>query len=95
MTQDRGDLTAAQHAYTQALAIFQMLTGPDPGNTDWLQELGLAYCRFGDVAQERGDPRAKHAFVRYQAVFERLTELDPANADWRRELAAARRRSGG
>jgi hypothetical protein len=77
------------------VAIFQRLTELDRDDTDWLEELGLAYCRLGDVAQELDDPCAEHAFNRYEAAFERLTRMDPDNANWRWELAEARRRTGG
>ena len=91
----RGDLAAAEQAFSQSLAISERLTTLDPANTGWQRELAVAYNRVGDVAQARGDlAAAEQAFSQYLAIFERLTTLDPANTDWQRGLADAQSRIG-
>ena len=95
MAQARGDLTAADHAYTQYLAIIEQLATRDPANTSWQRELAFAHSRVGGVAQARGDlTAADQAYTQYLAIFERLAALDPANTDWQRNLAAAHSWSG-
>ena len=90
MAQARGDLAAAEQAYTQNLAISERLAGLDPANTGWQQDLAVAYSPVGDVAQARGDlAAAEQAFAQYLAISERLAGLDPANTGWQRELAVA------
>ena len=42
---ERGDLSAAEHAFTRYLAIFEQLTGLDPANTEWQRELAAAHSR--------------------------------------------------
>ena len=42
---ERGDLSAADHAFTHYLAIFERLTALDPANTDWQRELAAAHSR--------------------------------------------------
>src|SRR5260370_23905078 len=78
VAQARGDLTAAEHAYTQYQTICQQLTALDPANTDWQRDLALAHSRVGDVAQARGDlTAAEHAYTQYQTICQQLTTLDP------------------
>lgn len=86
---------AAERAFEQDLAISQRLAELDPDDTGWQEGLATAWNQVGDVAQDRGDPRAEHAYLSYEAAFERLTGMDPDNANWRWELAEARRRTGG
>ena len=53
--QARGDLTAAEQAYTQYLAISEQLAARDPANTGWQRDLTVARSRVGDMTQARGD----------------------------------------
>ena len=93
MARARGNLSAAEQAFTQSLAISERLTALDPANTDWQQNLAVTYRLIGDVAQARGDlAAAEQAFTQSLAISERLTALDPADAEWQRDLAAAHRR---
>ena len=95
VAQARGDLAAAEQAYTQELAISERLAALDPANTGWQRELARAYGGVGDVAQARGDlAAAEQAFTQYLAISERLAALDPANTGWQRWLAVAYRRVG-
>ena len=90
MAQARGDLAAAEQAFTQYLAISERLAGLDPANTGWQQDLAVAYSRLGGVAQARGDlAAAEQAYAQDLAISERLAALDPANTGWQQELAVA------
>jgi hypothetical protein len=46
----RGDLAAAEQAFTQSLAIFGRLAARDPANTGWQRGLAAARSRVGDVS---------------------------------------------
>ena len=95
MAQARGDLAAAEQAFTQSLAISEQLAGLDPTNTGWQQGLAVAHSRVGDVAQARGDlAAAEQAFTQSLAISEQLAGLDPANTGWQRDLAVAYSRVG-
>ena len=88
MAQARGDLAAAEQAFTQSLAVSERLAGLDPANTGWQRDLAVAYSSLGGVAQARGDlAAAEQAFAQDLAISERLAALDPANTGWQRELA--------
>ena len=78
VAQARGDLAAAEQAYTQELVISERLAGLDPANTGWQRALAAAYGRVGDVAQARGDlAAAEQAFTQYLAISERLAAARP------------------
>ncbi len=95
VAQARGDLAAAERAFTQTLAISERLAALDPTNTGWQRELAVAHSRVGDVAQARGDlAAAERAFTKALAISERLATLDPTNTDWQRNLAVAHSRVG-
>jgi len=47
VVQARGDLTAAEHAYRQALTISQQLAQADPGNAGGQQDLARVYGQLG------------------------------------------------
>ena len=95
MAQARGDLTAADQAYTQSRAIIERLAARDPANTSWQRELAVAHSQVGVVAQARGDlTAADQAYTQYLAISERLAALDPANTDWQQNLAVAHAGSG-
>ena len=95
MAQARGDLAAAEQAFTQYLAISERLAALDPTNTGWQQALAVAYNRVGDVAQARGDlAAAEQAYAQDLAISERLAALDPANTGWQEDLAATYRSLG-
>ena len=90
VAQARGDLAAAERAFTQDLTISERLAVLDPANTGWQRELAVAYSSVGDVAQDRGDlAAAEQAFTQSLAISERLAALDPANTGWQRGLAVA------
>ena len=90
VAQERGDLTAAEHAYAEDLAISERLAGLDPAKAAWQQDLAMAYAQVGGVAEERGDlTAAEQAYTRSLTIREQLAALDPANTTWQRDLAAA------
>ena len=93
MAQERGDLAAAEQAYTQDRDVSERLAALDPANTSWQQDLAVTYRSLGDVAQERGDlAAAEQAYTQELAVFERLAALDPANTGWQEGMTSARNR---
>jgi hypothetical protein len=96
LAQTRGDLTAAEQAYAQAMAISERLAALDPTNTDWQQDLAITYNQIGDLAKARGDlTGAEQAYAQDLAISERLAALDPTNTRWQQNLAAARNRVHG
>src|SRR6185437_3015303 len=88
--QRRGDLTEAERAFAENLAISERLAGQDPGNAGWQWELGVACSYLGNVALERGDlAAAEKLFGRNLDIVHRLAERDPGYAGWQRDLAVA------
>jgi len=88
--QRRGDLTEAERAFAENLAISERLAGQDPGNAGWQWELGVACSYLGNVALERGDlAAAEKLFSRNLDIVRRLAERDPGYAGWQRDLAVA------
>ena len=93
VAQARGDVAAAEQAYTQDLAISDRLAALDPTNTDWQEDLAATYRSLGDLAEARGDvAAAEQAYTQELAIYQRLTTLDPANTSWQEALTAARSR---
>src|SRR5207249_6103277 len=67
------------------------LTNKDQANTEWLQGLGSAQNRMGDVLEARGLPdAARRAFDDALAIDQELVTRNPRNPDWQRNLAVAR-----
>jgi tetratricopeptide (TPR) repeat protein len=91
----QGDLTQAQAAFDQYLAISRRLAEQDPSNAGWQRELAVAYNRVGGVLQAQGRlEAAQAAFDQNLVISRRLAEQDPSNADWQRDLALACLRNG-
>ena len=71
VAQARGDLSAAEQAFTKYLAISNRLTAQDPVHASWQRDLAAAHRRMGDVAQARDDlSAAEQAFTQYLAISE-------------------------
>jgi tetratricopeptide (TPR) repeat protein len=87
---EHGDLTEAEQAFAENLAISERLAEQDPGNVSWQWELEVACSRLGSVALERGDlAAAADLFGRNLDISQRLAERDPGDAGRQRDLAAA------
>ncbi|AUB83351.1 tetratricopeptide repeat protein [Candidatus Thiodictyon syntrophicum] len=92
----RGQLTAAQAAFGESLAIIRRLAERDPSNAGWQRELAVAHSNVGDVLQAQGQlAAAQAAFGETLGIIRRRAEQDPGNTGWQRDLAVAHCRVGG
>ena len=90
-----GELTTAQQAYAEDLAISEELAELHPASHSLRWDLGCAFGRVGQLEQLRGNLiSADAAYNQCLAIFRRLSGLDPANIGWLRELALAYCRCG-
>jgi tetratricopeptide (TPR) repeat protein len=81
----KGQLAAAQAAYSEYLAIFQKLTEQDPANIGWQRELAMAHGRVGKVRQaQRQLDAAQAAFLARLTINRHLVEKDAHNAGSKR-----------
>jgi len=87
---NRGQLEPALLAFRQALAQTRALYDANPGNNDYLFELGQAEFWVGYVAWQRGDlGGAYQSMQRYMEYSRELSRREPANDDYRLELSYA------
>jgi tetratricopeptide (TPR) repeat protein len=87
---NRGQLEPALLAFRQALAQTRALYDANPGNNDYLFELGQAEFWVGYVAWQRGDlGGAYQSMQRYMEYSRELSRRSPANDDYRLELSYA------
>jgi tetratricopeptide (TPR) repeat protein len=87
---NRGQLEPALLAFRQALAQTRALYDANPGNNDYLFELGQAEFWVGYVAWQRGDlAGAYQSMQRYMEYSRELSRREPANDDYRLELSYA------
>jgi tetratricopeptide (TPR) repeat protein len=87
---NRGQLEPALLAFRQALAQTRALYEANPGNNDYLFELGQAEFWVGYVAWQRGDlGGAYQSMQRYMEYSRELSRRSPANDDYRLELSYA------
>jgi tetratricopeptide (TPR) repeat protein len=92
---EHGDLTEAEQAFAENLAISERLAEQDPGNVSWQWDLAAAWSCVGDVALGRGDlAAAADAFGRDLVIAQRLAELDPGNSGWQEDLGLTWNRIG-
>ncbi|KFL35690.1 TIR domain-containing protein [Arenimonas donghaensis] len=87
---NQGKLEAALESFEQALAQARQLHESEPGNNDYLFELGQAEFWVGYVAWERGQldkaEAAMHNYLRHSLV---LHHREPGDADYELELSYA------
>jgi tetratricopeptide (TPR) repeat protein len=84
------ELEPALKAFQQALAQTRVLHEANPGNNDYLFELGQAEFWVGYVAWQRGNlDGAYQSMLRYMECSRELSERAPQNADYLLELAYA------
>ncbi len=88
MLKSQGNLTEAQNAYQQNLAIFGHLVKMDPTNGAWQNNLAAAYERVGDLLLAQGNvPEAIKAYQDDLAISEQLVKTAPNNTAWQRDLS--------
>jgi CRP/FNR family cyclic AMP-dependent transcriptional regulator len=88
--QAQGDLTAAQAAFGESIAISRRLVEEDPGNALWQRGLAVTLGRTGDLLRSHGKLKAaQEAFEESLAISQRLAEQDPNDVGWQRDLAIA------
>jgi tetratricopeptide (TPR) repeat protein len=89
----QGDLLAAMHSFSTALAIAERLTKADPNNAGWQRGLAVSHNKVGNVLKAQGNlAAALDHFTASLAIRERLAKAD--NAGWQRELAVSHDRVG-
>jgi len=87
---NQGHLEPALKAFTQALAQTRALYDANPGNNDYLFELGQAEFWVGYVAWQRGDlDGAYQSMQRYMQHSRELSRRAPGNDDYVLELSYA------
>ncbi len=87
---NRGQLEPALLAFRKALAQTRALYDANPGNNDYLFELGQAEFWVGYVAWQRGDlGSAYQSMQRYMEYSRELTTRLPGNDDYLLELSYA------
>ena len=90
-----GDITGALAAASQAQQVFANLAAANPGSTDDLRELSVAYNRVGDVKKAQGDlVGALTAYQASLAMRQRLAQSDPSRAVWQRDVSVSYSRIG-
>lgn len=93
--QAQGNLSAAQAAFDEALAISRRLVAQDLSNIECQRELGVALNRVGDVLLAQGKLEAARAvFDEALIMSRRLAEREPDEPGGQRELAVALNRTG-
>lgn len=86
----QGELEPALKAFKQSLMQSKALYETDPGNNDYLFELGQAEFWVGYIAWERGDLKsAEPYFQNYMQYSRELLARDPDNSDYNMELSYA------
>ena len=86
----QGKLEPALKAFEQALIQSRNLHKAEPGNNEYLFELGQAEFWAGYVAWERGDlSKADDYFQNYMKYSRELQRRGPENSDYTLELAYA------
>jgi tetratricopeptide (TPR) repeat protein len=91
--QARNELTAAQAAFEESVAISRGLVEADRENVVWQRNLAVTLGRMGDVLKAQGNLEgAQAAFDESLAISQRVTEQDPSNIGWQQDLAIARGR---
>lgn len=86
----QGALEPALEAFKQSLIQSEALYKTDPGNNDYLFELGQAEFWVGYIAWDRGDlGQAEAAFQKYMRYSRELLAREPANSDYNMELSYA------
>lgn len=86
----QGELEPALKAFKQSLIQSEALYKTDPGNNDYLFELGQAEFWVGYIAWDRGDlGQAEAAFQKYMRYSRELLAREPANSDYNMELSYA------
>lgn len=86
----QGELEPALKAFKQSLMQSKALYDTDPGNNDYLFELGQAEFWVGYIAWERGDLKsAEPYFQNYMQYSRELLAREPDNSDYNMELSYA------
>jgi tetratricopeptide (TPR) repeat protein len=81
-----GDLTQAQAAVQEGLAIVRKLAAADPGNTSLQRDVYVFLTRLGDVELAAGErSQALTSFVDGLAIARALIAGDPDNSGWQRD----------
>lgn len=87
---NQGQLEPALKAFRQALAQTRALHDANPGNNDYLFELGQAEFWVGYVAWQHGDlANAYQSMQRYMQYSRELSTRAPADENYRLELSYA------
>jgi tetratricopeptide (TPR) repeat protein len=86
----QGDMTKANEAARNDIAIADRMARADPGNAGWQHALSVAYDQLGDVLQAQGDlAGALKSYQEALTIDDRQAKADPANTGWQRELSVA------
>ena len=81
--QAQGELTAAQAAFAEYLAIIRRLAGLDPSNAGWQQDLAVASWWQAALHMQRGNPQMAVAFYEDAIrILRAMAEKAPHVVQW-------------
>lgn len=92
---DQGDMSAAEVAFGESLALASDVVARHPERPQWLADLGASHYYLGYFRLERRDlAGAREEFEIYREIADRLVELDGPKREWRLEQAYAHNNLG-